>query len=186
VAKRRGLEVLFIVVIVGLVSTWSFQDRIPNVPGAVSAGSSSPFVPREISINGVRLGMTLEQVTALLGRSLSEVDGKLIGDTYSFGQEPGAMGYADFTGVQLDDNQRVTFIQGNRLEVDGKRVAEDFWALPEEEKAETVKRLEELFGEAKFQSKNGARKAVLAREELMVDLSRNGSWTFRLGKQKKG
>lgn len=128
--------------------------------------------------------MTLKQVTAQLGPSLSQVNGKMIGDIYNFGREQGAMGYADFTGIQIDSEERVSFLQGGRLELDGKRVAEEFWSLEATEKTETVQKLKELFPEAQFESKNGGQRAELASERLLITLASNGSWTFRLGERR--
>src|SRR5690606_5611587 len=138
-AKRRSFEVLFVFIIVSLVSLWTLRDPVENVPRVALSLSPSPTtLSRKISINGISLGMTLDQVTAHLGPSLSHGNGRLSGDTYNFGREPGAMGFADFTGIQLDSEERVSFIQGSRLELDGKRVAEEFWSLEEPEKAKTV------------------------------------------------
>ena len=184
-AKRRGMEVLLILILVSLVSLWTLRDPVEDV-SKLSSSPSPSDLSRKITINGISLGMTLDEVTDRLGPSLSEVNGKLIGDIYNFGREQGAMGFADFTGIQLGKDERVSFIQGGRLELDGKRVIEDFWSLDENQRAETEQKLRELLPEAQFQvGTKGVRKIELARERLVVTLGQNDSWIFRLGERRK-
>lgn len=142
--RRRWLEIVLILGLIAVFVKWQ-----SSTPVSVSQVSPSPlktpvggasfnwtptsrapeFVSSDViyrdvpSINQVALGMSFDEVTAILGPSHTmELEGGPVPEYYTFGSEQGKVGYLDHTLVYLDKNRRVIHIRGFRLEFKGKRV----------------------------------------------------------------
>lgn len=106
-----------------------------------------------LSINGVRIGMTLAEVERKLGKDRyrfrkdpenggvllredpprtdlgpRDASGRLVDQPICFGTPPGSLGYANFTEVWVDDSDRVHKVSGANLESDGRIIGRETWS----------------------------------------------------------
>jgi hypothetical protein len=133
VEKRRYLELCIVLVAVVLCGLWLRPGQpeapIPKESATSSDRASDTPSPHleasQVSINGVRKGMTYQQVTEVLGPTQAFIppSGELP-KLMTFGQQERAdgLGYADHTEIGLDDQRRVVYVTGFRLFVGGNIV----------------------------------------------------------------
>lgn len=110
-----------------LSSLWHapYDSQAPPRSPDGRSGSIGGTSPGGLTINGVGLGMTKEQVLSLRGMTSG------FGPWFHFGMLAGFIGYGDGTQVKFDQRGRVCGVWGVNLELDGRPIATETWRRQE-------------------------------------------------------
>lgn len=165
------MRLRFLVLPLLLLSTAALWMRMESIP------SESPPQTKRLTINGVGLGMSEQEVVSLLGnRGVPQPhpDG---GYYCSFGAEPGYLGFLNYTVVRFCDG-RVTGLWGVNLESDGRVIVRELWndQTPSHQLGQVLgppdKTVVEEYGELWLYNSH----------PLTVSASTSPPWVFTLGK----
>jgi hypothetical protein len=178
------IETLFLVMLVALAVVGCKTEPPPMKKGAtpIPQAGQTPLLSSEalpLTINGVGLGMTLDQVKELAGPGLRQNPNRP--SAYSFETKIGKQALKDLTTIEVGEDETVNLVSGDRLELKGHPIAEDYFLQTEQERLETMERLESLLGPLELQKQFGGARAALPQHKLTISITKNGQWVFRLG-----
>ncbi len=117
---------------------------------------------------------------AIVGDRLHPDPSDPSGSSYRFDVVMQGLERSGVTVLSVDSEQRVELVTGDRLELNGHRIVEDYRGLSESERQETLQRVESLLGRLDLKKQFGGARAYYPKHRLSVSISKNGAWSFRL------